>query len=227
MKIAIIAAMEEEIIEISNILIERKEININKFKFILGKYKKHDIIVAVSGIGKVSASMLFSTLIQNFKGIKKVINIGVAGGVLGKTSVNDIVVANKVCYHDVDLTAFSKYSYGELPGYPKEFKTDFEILEILEKDNCLIGTISSGDKFMIDKNEVLEISKKLKNSNIFAFDMESAAFAQCAFFYKIPFTSIRAISDVIGETAVSAFDSNLKKTSKTIALLLLKVLEKI
>lgn len=227
MKIAIIAAMEEEVAKISNILVKIKEKKINKFKFVLGKYKKHDIIMAVSGIGKVSASILFSTLIQNFKGIKKVINIGVAGGVLGKTNVNDIVVANKVCYHDVDLTAFSKYSYGELPNYPKKFNTDFEILKILNNENCLVGMISTGDKFMINKDEVLEISKKIQSDNIIAFDMESAAFAQCAFFNEIPFTSIRVISDVIGETAVSTFSANLKNSSDVLAQLVKKILEKI
>jgi len=227
MKIAIIAAMEEEVLEIEKNLLNKEEKEVNKFKFIFGKYNSHDVIIAVSGIGKVAAAMLFTTLIQNFEGIERVINVGVAGGVLGKTKVGDVVLADKINYHDVDLSAFTKYSYGELPNNPKEFETDFEIINIIKDSNILIGTISTGDKFMISKKEVSNIKKRFVKENIYAFDMESAAFAQCAYYYEIPFTCIRGISDVIGETTVSSYEYNLNIICKKIALLIIKLLEKI
>lgn len=227
MKIAIIAAMEEEAVEIKKHLNKISEIKINAHTFFCGEMFSKEVVLSVSGIGKVSAAILFTTLVNNFNNIQKVINIGVAGGVFGKTKTNDVVVAKNIIYHDVDVTAFTKYTFGQVPGYPAKYLGDKEVIELLKKDKVLFGTIATGDKFIVSKEEVCQVADKSVDDFILAFDMESAAFAQCAYYFKIPFTSIRSISDVIGETSIKGYDENLENACKSVTEIALDIIKKV
>ena len=75
-----------------------------------------------SGVGRVMASVLFTILVENFKKIDKIINVGIAGG-LGDLHIGDIVVGEKSVYGDVDLAVFDKYVYGQMSSCPPYFET--------------------------------------------------------------------------------------------------------
>ena len=109
MKIAIIGAMEEEVKLISEMLEEKEAKLINGYTFEVGKLFGKDIILTVSSIGKVATGLLMGTLFSNFKDVDKVINVGIAGGVMGKVKPGDVVVSEKLCYSDADAkTAAAK-----------------------------------------------------------------------------------------------------------------------
>ena len=75
------------------------------------------------------------------------------------------------------------------------------------------------------ENRVIELDN-FSDLNVLAFDMESAAFAQCAHFYRMPFISIRAISDVIGdESQRNEFLNCFEESSKQSNIFLNKLLE--
>ena len=58
-----------------------------------------------SGIGKVMSAMSVAVLANDFK-VEAIINTGSAGAVAPGMAVGDIVLADKLAYHDVDVTAF-------------------------------------------------------------------------------------------------------------------------
>ena len=76
--IGIIAAMQEELDEILNIveLIEQK--NIYEITFYIGEIKSKKIVLVKSGVGKVNAARVTQILIDKFN-VNYVINVGSAG----------------------------------------------------------------------------------------------------------------------------------------------------
>ena len=197
MKIAIIGAMEEEVKLISEMLEEKEVKLINGYTFEVGKLFGKDIILTVSSIGKVATGLLMGTLFSNFKNVDKVINVGIAGGVMGKVKPGDVVVSEKLCYSDADAIGFG-YEYGQIPGCPLYYYGDEEMISNISV-GVLKGLVLTADIFQTDKNCVEKIiNDHFKGENVLAFDMESTAFAQCAYKNNVGFLAIRAISDVIG-----------------------------
>ena len=104
MKIGIIGAMELEVQLLREKLQDRKDTELFGFTFHEGRIGSHQVVVLLSGIGKVSAAVATALLINQFKP-ELIINTGTAGG-LKDTRVYDIILATEVRHHDVDVTAF-------------------------------------------------------------------------------------------------------------------------
>lgn len=226
MKIAIIGAMEEEVELIKSNLADSHIEEYNNYKFYIGKYKNLELIVVVSKIGKVAAGMLCGTLFSNFENIDKVINVGVSGGVAGFVTEGEVVVSEKLSYADVDVTAF-EYKYGQMAGLPLFYEGDKQMLDLI-KSNCYRGAILTGDSFQTDKEATNSIiNNYFSNEKVMCFDMESTAFAQCAYMRKVPFIAIRAISDVIGynDDQKNRYDNSLEMACEKANKILVEVLE--
>jgi 5'-methylthioadenosine/S-adenosylhomocysteine nucleosidase len=137
--------------------------------------------------------------------IGKIYNVGVAGSLKADIVPLNVVVADKVCYYDADLTAGgnSKYALGQMAGEEDlYFHADKEPLSNIEKLNTTltirVGTIISGDSFATKGNMKEDLLKHFDNP--LAVDMESGAVGQAAKRLRVPFTVIRGISDnVFGE----------------------------
>ena len=66
MRIGIIGAMHEEIIELKEAMTEIKEVGIKNLTFFEGKLHSKDVVLVQSGIGKVNAAIATTLLISNF-----------------------------------------------------------------------------------------------------------------------------------------------------------------
>ena len=135
MKIGIIAAMPEEL----KILLEHLE---NPQKHLrlghvyhTGSIGYHEVVLVESGIGKVMSAMSVAVLVNDFK-VTAVINTGSAGAVAEGLAIGDVVVADRLVYHDVDVTAFG-YDYGQMARQPLYFEASrylvAEMKKILDK----------------------------------------------------------------------------------------------
>ncbi|HPX85007.1 MAG TPA: 5'-methylthioadenosine/adenosylhomocysteine nucleosidase [Bacilli bacterium] len=215
MLIAIIAAMSEETDFLVSQLSAPKPISWCHYQFYQGTIGRHKVVVVQGGVGKTASGMLLSALMANFPNVDKIINIGVAGGVLGKTKVGDLVVSEKMAYGDVDIRGGGKYLYGQMSGCPRFFTGDSALLEqikALKSIKALFGGIISTDRFVTNHKETSNlINRYFSDLNVLCFDMESAAFAQGCFVFKKPFLSVRAISDVVGENLQGEFTNNLNQ----------------
>lgn len=229
MKIGIIGAISEEIKIIQKIISQRIIQNIEDYKINIGKFKKHDIFIIKSGIGKVSSSTATTTLIHLHKP-HIIINVGSAGSLNKFLKIGDLIIPKKICYYDVDLRSFG-YTLGQIPKYPKKFiikkKIHAFLVKIATKFNFQFTTelLITGDSFIQKELHI----KKLKNNfpSAVAVEMESAAIAQVCYKFNIPLIVIKSISDLSNNSATLDFKKNIPIASFQSCKLVQLILENI
>lgn len=230
--IGIIGAMQSEVDGLKSIM-EQAEVKIvSSVEFVKGKISGIDIVVAQAGVGKVNAALTAQTMILVF-GAERVINIGVAGGLEPSLKIGDVVVADKVCEHDMDTTAL-----GDLPGFitgldKVYMECDKEITELLYASSCelgvhtIIGTVASGDLFVSDKEQRTRI---IDTFNAYAAEMEGAAIGHVCSMNNVPFCVLRAISDGANDDSSMDFPTFVKmaadRSIEIIKLMLSKMQER-
>lgn len=225
----IIAAMQEEMQEIKNIMQEICEMQVYELTFFVGKIYNNKVILVEAGVGKVNAARVTQILIDKFE-VKKIINIGSAASCNDKLEIGDIVIGSKLVQHDFDITAFNHLK-GYISNIGQFIESDIELIKKLEKTityldnkdfNITIGTIATGDIFCTDINMKNKIRTKF---NAEAIEMEGAAIAQVCKLDNIPFVIIRSISDKPNGKNEITFDEFLKKASKRCAYIIEKFFE--
>ncbi len=227
-KLAIMGAMEEEI---EPLLEHFKNIKITEFannKYYELNYNGLDIVVAYSKIGKVFASLTASTMIEKF-GCDTLLFSGVAGGINPKLKIGDLIIANKLCQHDLDITAFG-HPHGYVPEgsvYVQTSKELIEVAKIVASENgikVIEGTIATGDQFVhsMERKEFIESTFKAD-----ALEMEGASVAVVCDALNVPFFVLRAISDTADMDAGFDFDEFLKSSAKNSADYLIKIVNKL
>lgn len=197
MKIAIISAMLKEIMPLINKINVVEEFQKEGYTFKKGFLNDNEIIITSGGIGKVNTGVITTILYMLFPDIDLLINVGISGGVIGNVNKGDIVISDKLSYIDVDTSQFGE-AFGQVPDLPLYYTACENVISKVSKyGKC--GLILTGDKFISDKNLLHSIiDKHFSSEKVMCVDMESTAFAQVCYLFKIPFISIRCISDLIG-----------------------------
>ncbi len=222
----IIAAMNEEINALLELLDNNYEkidiINEHGYRFFINE---QDYILFKGKVGKANTAFFLGQLFLELK-VKRVFNIGTSGGVNKSLNLYDVVIANKVGYHDVDVTMFD-YELGQLPGEDLYFECDNEFIDskkIDPKYSIRRGLILSGDVF-VNKD-------KYRKTNIPKFkdclccEMESATIGQICHRNNIPFVIIRSISDIVTKDFdLDDNDNNVKTSSINSSLVLLELIK--
>lgn len=156
------------------------------------------------GIGKVNAAVGATAIIEKDRP-DAIISTGVAGSLTESLKPLDVVVSERIAYHDV--WCGEGVEWGQVQGFPKFFQTDEELYSkamSLKVDGVTIkgGLQISGDRFITSKD--LPILKEMYPDAI-SVDMESGALAQTCYRYGIPFISFRVISDSSDESSYADF----------------------
>ena len=91
--------------------------------------------------------------------------------------------------------------FGQVQGLPARYKPDAFLIEKAQQLSTLTpqltihgGLVVTGDWFVDSKNKMREIVSHFPELK--AVDMESCAIAQTCFINKVPFISLRLISDI-------------------------------
>lgn len=227
MKVGIIGAMDEEVVQLLEKMTNKKETMVANCSFVQGILFEKEVVLLKSGIGKVNAAMATAIMHERFSP-SMVINTGSAGGFAEQLEVGDVIISSQVVHHDVDATAFN-YAYGQVPGMPPMFPADTELITKATnsvKDlgiNFSEGVVATGDSFIEDPNRVAFIHKKFPT--MIAAEMEAAAIAQVCYQYETPFVVIRALSDIAGKKSSISFDAFLEKAAKNAAKIIMTTLK--
>ena len=220
--IGIIVAEEKELNAVKNIMKNIEEINIYEKTFYKGTIENKNIVVVKSNVGKVISSRVCQILIDKFKPAL-VINIGTAGSVNNKLDIGDVVVADKLVQYDFDVTPFGR-KLGEIENIGEYIEVDKNLLNLFNNTNVIIGTIATGDKFIVNPEE----KNNIKNIfNALCIEMEGASIAQVCFLDKVPFLVIRSITDKPDESSKIDFDTFLESSSIKAANILKEILKNI
>lgn len=226
MKFGIIAAMEQELAVLVDKLENKTETKILDNTYYSGRIGHHEVVLVQSGIGKVMAAMSVVVLVTSF-GVDALINTGSAGAVASELSVGDVVVSDRLAYHDVDVTAFG-YAYGQMARQPLYFNSEKAFVEVFQQSLRnqgqlgKIGLITTGDSFIASLDKIKEIKEHFPD--VLAVEMEGAAIAQAAQNAGKPFVVVRAMSDTADHDASISFDEFIIEAGRKSAEVLLEFL---
>ncbi|EPS2707664.1 5'-methylthioadenosine/S-adenosylhomocysteine nucleosidase [Cronobacter turicensis] len=221
MKAGIIGAMEEEVTLLRDKIDNRQTLTIAGCEIYTGTLNGVDVALLKSGIGKVSAAMGATLLLEHCKP-DVIINTGSAGGLAASLKVGDIVVSDEVRYHDADVTAFG-YEYGQMPGCPAAFKADEKLIaaaqETIEQLNlhAVRGLVVSGDAFINGSVNLAKIRHNFPQA--IAVEMEATAIGHVCHNFGVPFVVVRAISDVADQQSHLSFEEFLAVAAKQSSLM--------
>lgn len=229
MKIAIIAAMEEEVHILRSKIQHCRTETVSGFEFYIGQLNNVDVILLKSGIGKVAAAAGTTLLLSRYS-VDGVINTGSAGGLHSTLNIGDILVSTEVGYHDADLTAFG-YQLGQMAGCPATFKADSHYqtiaTESIKQNKChaVAGLICSGDAFINGHTRLQQIKTHFPDA--IAVEMEAAAIGHVCWLFETPFVVVRAVSDVADKESAISFDEFLPVAAQSSSLIVESMLQHI
>ena len=205
MVIGIIGAMEEEVRNLREQMKEVERIEKASMQFYKGNLCGQEVVLVRSGIGKVNAAICTQLLIDVFQ-VTSVINTGIAGSLDAQVDIGDMVISDKLVYHDVEAIAFG-YDRGQVPRMDTlYFPADTELVRRAKQANedanpdiqTFVGCIASGDQFVASREIKDEIVRLFAAKCV---EMEGTAIAHVAYLNQVPCVVIRAISDKADESA--------------------------
>lgn len=236
--IAIVSALAEEQHGLIELLEDSRCERRAGRTFWRGRLLGQEVVLALSGMGKVAAATTMTTLIEAF-GVKQVVFTGVAGGLGLGVKVGDVVVARQYLQHDMDVSPL--FERFEVPLYGRTcFDCDVgltasllaAVQSYLACDRLLPlagsaapainlhhGLIASGDLFVSSVAQAtgLQQALRLAGHEPLAVEMEGAAVAQVCHDYGLPFAAVRTISDRADDQAHVDFPQFVKQVASQYA----------
>jgi adenosylhomocysteine nucleosidase len=195
--IGIIVAMNNES---ETLLSQMKKTNIScslKKNIIEGEFEGEQIVIIISGIGKVNAAISTQFLIDNYK-INKLLNLGLAGGIGKDIEIGDVFFIEKAVQYDFDLSLINDVEIGRL----EDFEDKYILVSSFSSNNFLFKKLATGDRFNEDKNDEKLLTDYMKAD---LRDMEGGAIAQVATLNEIPLFIVKAVSDKIEKDSISSY----------------------
>jgi adenosylhomocysteine nucleosidase len=222
MRIGIMGAMIEEVQHlVEEVSVEHKEVVGGK-TYYRGQLSGRSVVVAFSKWGKVAAGSTATVMLDRFQ-CDLLIFTGVAGSAKNDVRIGDVVIADKLIQHDMDVSASTWFEKYEVPGLKlKYFEVEQRYVDLAKKATAdffandpglpehlqpfsikapavHVGTIASGDQFIANDQKLDEMRSEI--DNLACVEMEGAAVAQVAYEHKVPVIVIRSISDNADNTA--------------------------
>jgi adenosylhomocysteine nucleosidase len=224
--LAIVSAMHQELRALLPLLQHARRVERAGRCFHLGELHGHAVVLALSGIGKVAAATTATLLIHSLQA-RALVLTGVAGGLAHGVNVGDVVVAQQLLQHDLDVSPL--FPRFEVPSSGRaHFDADTALADALAgaAQRCLDGAdtllgaatvhafrleqarlhrglVISGDRFVSSAAQSAALRDLLPDA--LAVEMEGAAVAQVCADSGVPFAVLRWISDRADDSAHVAF----------------------
>ena len=177
-------------------------------KVVFGTIAGEETAVVVSGVGKANAAAGAQLAIGSLSA-DVIINVGVAGGLDPALSVGAVYRASKAVEYDFDLSKVN----GTSVGTPNERDTPF--FELAAAGDWPFAVVATGDRFTDDEND-FDFLRGTFGASV--RDMELGAIAHVAFHAGIPLCSFKAITNVVGQGAMTAqYKENLPRCLDVLA----------
>lgn len=225
--IAIVAALPDELAAITAAAAQQGPLTTRRIAgrdFQTGRLCGRDVILTLSGVGKVAAASTATLLVQE---ASAVIMVGTAGGLAAGVEAGDVVVASELLQHDLDARPLwdrwvvPSLDLARIPADPGltaalaaaaevvvgEHRPDLTALG-LGNPHWHLGLVISGDLFVATHDLAEALRRDLPEA--LAVEMEGAAIAQVCHTAGVPFAVARTISDGADADAFVDFPKFLK-----------------
>lgn len=217
---AIVSAMAQELEAVLALATDRSVQRHAGRDFHLARLHGHAVVLVLCGIGKVAAATTATLLAERF-GVGRLVFTGVAGGLGATVRVGDVVVAQQLLQHDLDVSPlFPRYV---VPMHGRShFDADPDLTHTLagvvadllsrpvawagaaaalglDAPQLHRGLVISGDRFVATAPESRALQQALPEA--LAVEMEGAALAQVCHELALPFAVLRTVSDRADDSA--------------------------
>lgn len=184
-----------------------------------GKLCGQDVIISISGIGKVSAALTTQKIIDLFSP-EFILNFGTCGGMNESVEILKYYAVKECCQFDFDLRELDGVPLGYIQEYRRAyFPCNTEALNFLPT-----SSLASADRFTNDVNDINSINQ----IGCSLRDMEGGAISQVCLSNNIPLYMIKGVTDVYGSrTAQEQFYENLKQVSAGFPDIVIKAIQSI
>lgn len=180
---AILAAVSEEIAGIKQAMNISDRIRLGKSEAWPGKWQGKDIVLVRTGVGKQRAAEATLKTIDQFSP-DRLLSIGYAGGLVPQLEVSDLIVAEQI----VDVETSAQFSPDQ------QWLQQAQEVSTPENYKVISGKLVTADKVIHSPQDKKEFGER---SSAQAVEMETSAIAKVAIEKKLPFLSVRAISDSV------------------------------
>ncbi len=219
-RIAVVSAMHEELAALLAQMPEGRTVRRARRDFRIGALDGHEVVMVLSGIGKVAAATTTALLAGEF-GVELALFTGTAGGLHADARIGDVVVASELLQHDLDVSPlFPRYEvpFTGLTRFTSDpalsaslaasaealFSSDTRAAQPTALHAALAsfgigeprvhrGLVVSGDRFVSSARENADLRDRLPDA--LAVEMEGAALAQVCHDMALPFAVLRTVSD--------------------------------
>ena len=168
--------------------------------FTRGLLMGKDVVLATCGVSKVNAALFTQIMIDRFSP-DCILFTGVAGGMDPSVKQMDLVVADKLTFHDVSPHQLEFC-------FPNQiwFHTDEELTELIHNnaEGSKTGVIIPGDQFITSRAQKRQLRKRFPEA--LAVEMEGCSVAHACYVNEVPFAIIRCISDLADNGAEDSYD---------------------
>ena len=177
------------------------------------------VICINCGIGKVNAAAAATHLADI--GCTYILNYGLSGGI-SRVKRGEVVLPDRFLEHDFDLTGIG-YKPCEKPSQKYIYNADEKLLNIAQSaiGKCVGGTAVCGDRFICNASDRDFLRDTFSATTC---DMETAAIASVCDMAKIPYLSLRRVSDDAGDDAYANYNEMNTLEGQTLSEVFIKVL---
>ncbi len=229
MRIAIITAMAEEAMPIlkrlgSHLVDESTIAGVDVKKFAHGA---DTIYLATSGVGEIKASLAVQ-LVKDLFDVEVVLNFGFAGGINPALSIAELVIVNRVCHYQFDISAINDIEVGRYSDH--EDRYFYLNNDLIARVLANIGrpihqvTVASGDKFISSSLDKEPLKSEFEAD---ICEMELAGIAIACERNNIPLLALKIVSDKADESATADFGEIVHKGMEKLAQILPEVIKAI
>ena len=222
----------------------RETVCIGRRDYHTGYLCGQQIVLVFSHWGKVAAAITASCLISDF-GVDEIIFTGVAGAIDESVSIGDIVVAENLYQHDMDvrpilarheIPLLGTSEIGTSPQIKEKLlqaannfikndlhstlKDGVENTDFTFNPSAISADIASGDQFIAQSEHANDIRSRLPG--VACVEMEGAAVAQVCNSYNLPFGVVRTISDSANHSSENDFNGFILDKAKIYSLGIVK-----
>ncbi len=220
MKIAIVTAQYEEVERLVEPIEHKEVVEACGRVFYTFDCAGNEVIVVFSHWGKVAAALTVSLLLERFKP-DFVVSIGQGSAVVPELNIGDIVVAQRLFQHDMDMRPLFRRYEIPLSGATSYATQEHDqrlaadaVHNLLKQAKDLrrqlmdygiaapklqLGDIACGDLLITGAARKAAINRNLPS--VLCADMESGAMAQVCVAFAVPFVFVRTVVEAANETA--------------------------
>ena len=190
--ICILGAVKEEIAGIKGRMKIDHRSKLGTADIFYGTWERKSIILVRTGIGKIRAGGALATVLEKYS-LSMVISIGYAGGTHPDIKAGDLLVARRFL------------------AFPK----DDQPPEKIDVTSCLVKRaekVPPSKKYSAYRGSLLTVDRVInkpadkkaigEDYGVNGIDMETSVLAQMAVVRKLPFLSVRAITDTVSQELV-------------------------